>query len=144
MQGKTITIRNLGPEDAHILDRVADGVFDAFVDPSRVYGFLATRVNDLVVALDLGQVVGFAAGTVLMHPDQPTAFLIQSIRVAASHADLGIEARLLQRLTELAQDRGSEHLWVAANVGDTGTQGLFEGSEWTQCDDVAVYRRPAF
>ncbi|NNE78992.1 MAG: hypothetical protein HKN18_01860 [Silicimonas sp.] len=82
MSGHPITIRNLGPEDAYILDRVRPGTFDNEVDPTRAYAFLATRVNELVVALDMGEVVGFASGTVLMHPDKPTAvFCARSRRV---------------------------------------------------------------
>ena len=64
MSGNPITIRNLGPEDAFVLDRVRPGTFDNPPDPDKVWAFLATRVNELVVALDQGEVIGFAFGTV--------------------------------------------------------------------------------
>ena len=54
MSGNPITIRNLGPEDAFVLDRVRPGTFDNPPDPDKVWAFLATRVNELVVALDQG------------------------------------------------------------------------------------------
>ena len=105
-----ITIRNLGPEEAHVLDRVRPGVFGDEMDPSRVWAFLATRVNELVVALDMGEVVGFVCGTVLMHPGRATEFLVQEVSVHPDVAGDGVEARLLARITELALDRGCEGL----------------------------------
>src|SRR6056297_2777206 len=76
-----ITIRNLGPEDVHILDRVRAGVFGNPVDPSRAFAFLATRVNEIVVALSGGEVIGFASGTVVMHPDRDPAFFVNQVSV---------------------------------------------------------------
>ena len=52
MSGNPISIRSLGPEDVHVLDRVRDGVFDNRIDPARVWAFLAARVNLMVVAID--------------------------------------------------------------------------------------------
>ena len=85
-----ITIRNLGPEDADILERVREGTFDHAVDPARAWAFLATRVNDIVVALDRGDVIGFASGTVLMHPDKPTQFFVQEVGVHEDYRRQGI------------------------------------------------------
>ena len=110
MSGNPITIRNLGPEDAHVLDRVRPGTFDGDLDPSRAWAFLATRVNELVVALDQGEVVGFVYGTTLMRPDKPTEFFVNEISV---HSDY-------ERITDLAIDRGCEGLWVMADA-ENGT-----------------------
>ena len=109
-----ITIRNLGPEDAHILERVREGTFDHAVDPARAWGFLATRVNEIVVALDQGEVIGFASGTVLMHPDKPTAFFVQEVSVHEEFRRQGVGTRLLERISELARDRGCERIWTTA------------------------------
>ena len=113
MSDQPITIRNLGPEDAHILDRVADGVFDNPVDPARAYGFLATRVNEIVVALQGGVVVGFASGTVLMHPDKPLGFFVNEVGVDDAYRRQGIATRLVRRIIDLARERGCEEIWLA-------------------------------
>lgn len=120
MSGNPITIRNLGPEDAHVLDRVRPGTFDGDLDPSRAWAFLATRVNELVVALDQGEVVGFVYGTTLMRPDKPTEFFVNEISVHSDYQRRGIARRLIERITDLAIDRGCEGLWVMADA-ENGT-----------------------
>ena len=107
-----ITIRNLGPEDSHVLDRVREGTFENPVDPTLAWGFLATRVNEIVVALDRGEVVGYACGTVVMRPTKPTAFYVSEIEVHADYRRRGVATRMLTRLQELAQDRGCARLWL--------------------------------
>lgn len=126
MSGNPITIRSLGPEDAFVLDRVRPGTFDEPLDPARVWAFLATRVNELVVAMDGGEVVGFAFGTVLMRPDKPTEFLINEIGVHDDVQRQGIAKRLIERLNILAQDRGCETVWVLTERDNQAAQGLYQ------------------
>lgn len=134
-----ITIRNLGPEDVHVLDRVRPGVFDNPVDPARAWAFLATRVNELVVALDRGEVVGFASGTVLMHPDKPTQFLVNEVSVHETFRRQGIATRLLERIMDLARDRGCEGIWVAAEGDNAPARSLYRRLGARETGDVVVY-----
>ena len=134
-----ITIRNLGPEDAHVLERVRDGVFDNPVDPSWAYGFLATRVNEIVVALDQGEVIGFASGTVLMHPDKPFHFFINEVGVHEDYRRRGIATRLVQRITDLARDRGCGGIWLATEAGNTAARGLYQSLDARETKNVVVY-----
>ncbi len=120
-----ITIRNLGPEDAHILDRVRSGTFDGPVDPNWAFGFLATRVNELVVALDQGEVIGFASGNVVMHPDKPFSFFINEVSVHEAYRRQGIATRLIRRIGDLAQDRGCESIWVATEGDNAAARALY-------------------
>ena len=119
-----INIRNLGPEDAYILDRVRPGLASDTLDPSQVWAFLATRVNELVVALDQGEVVGFASGTTVMHPDHPTEFMIANLVVHPDFKRQGIGRRLLQRITALAEDRGCVHIWARAREDNVAFRSL--------------------
>jgi len=139
MSGQPITIRNLGPEDAHILDRVHPDVFDNTPDPSRAWAFLATRINELVVALDAGTVVGFASGTVLMHPDKPTAFFIQEVGVADAYQGQGIATKLMRRIGDLARDRGCEDIWVLTEEGNTTARGLYKKLGGVEADGLVMY-----
>jgi ribosomal protein S18 acetylase RimI-like enzyme len=127
-----ITIRNLGPEDAQILERGRDGIFDNPVDPVRAWGFLATRVNEIVVALDQGEVIGFASGTVLMHPDQQTKFFVTGVGVHEDYRRQGVGTRLLGRNSDLARDRGCENIWTVADGENAEVRSFYEaigGSE---------------
>ena len=139
MSVNPITIRNLGPEDAHVLDHVRPGTFDNEIDPARAWAFLATRVNELVVALDRGEVVGFASGTVLMHPDKPTAFFVNEIGVHEDIRGQGIGNRLLKRISELALDRGCEEIWAATEAENIPARGLFRKMSADEQDGVVVY-----
>lgn len=124
MSANPITIRNLGPEDAHILDRVRPGTFDNEIDPSRAWAFLATRINELVVALDRGEVIGFASGTVIMHPDRPTVFFLNKVGVHPEYRRRGIATRLMERIMDLARDRGCEGVWCAARADNAAARAL--------------------
>jgi len=140
MSGNPITIRNLGPEDAHILDRIRPGTLEHEIDPARAWAFLATRVNELVVALAQGEVVGIASGTTVMRPDQPTAFFVNDINVHPELRRQGIGRRLMERLTDLARDRGCEKVWLTVDAGNEAARGLcaaLDGVERTDFVTVA-------
>lgn len=129
MSVNPITIRSLGPEDAFVLDRLRPGLFDAPPDPARIWAFLATRVNDLVVALDQGEVVGMAYGTTQLRPDAPTTFHLGDIRVHPAFRRQGIGRRLLSRLQDKALDRGCEALWLVLEQDNAPARALFEATQ---------------
>ena len=139
MSGQPITIRHLGPEDAHILDRVATGVFDNPVDPAWTYAFLAIGVNEIVVALLAGKVVGFASGTALMHPDKPTGFFINEVGVGDAFRRQGIATRLVKRIVEIACDRGCQEIWLATEGDNVPARGLYRKLEATETEDIVMY-----
>ncbi|MCV6594283.1 MAG: GNAT family N-acetyltransferase [Silicimonas sp.] len=137
--GQPIIIRNLGPEEAHVLDRVAPGVFDNPVDPTQTFGFLATRVNEIVVALSGGEVVGMATGTVLMHPDKPFGFFINEVGVAEDFRRQGIGTRLLTRLIDLARDRGCEEIWLATEGDNIAARALYRKFDTEETEGIVMY-----
>jgi len=134
-----ITIRNLGPEDAAILERVREGTFDHPVDPARAWAFLATRVNEIVVALDRGEVIGFASGTVLMHPDKPTHFFVNEVGVHEDFRRQGIAARLLERIFDLARDRGCEGIWLGTEVDNEPARALYRKLGARETEGLVIY-----
>ena len=134
-----ITIRNLGPEDVAILDRVRPGTFDNPIDPAQAFAFLATRVNEIVVALSAGEVVGFASGTVLMHPDKPPQFFINELGVHEDVRRRGIGTRLLERIMDLARDRGCQGIWFAAEADNAPARGLFRALGARETEGIVVY-----
>lgn len=133
-----ITIRNLGPEDAHILDRVKPGTFDT-LDLSRAWALLATRVNELVVALDRGEVVGFVYGTMLMRPDKPTSFFVNEVGVHPDYRRQGIGTRLMQRMNDLATDRGCEGLWMMAEEDDQVVRAFCKALKGNESSAIRMY-----
>ncbi len=139
MSVNPITIRNLGPDEAHVLDRVKPGTFDNPVDPGFAFGFLATRVNELVVALDRGEVIGFASGTVLMHPDKPMSFFINEVGVHEDYRRRGIATRLVERICDLARDRGCQGIWLATEADNAPARALYRAMEARETGGLVMY-----
>ena len=139
MGAQPITIRNLGPEDAEVLDKVRDGVFDNPVDPAWTYAFLATGVNEIVVALQMGEVVGFASGTALMHPDKPTGFFINEVGVGDAYLRQGIATRLVKRIVQIACDRGCQEIWLATEGDNAPARGLYRKLDARETEDIVMY-----
>ncbi len=137
----TITIRNLGPEDAHILERVRPGTFSS-LDLSRAWALLATRVNDLVVALDRGEVVGFVYGTMLMRPDKPSEFFVNEIGVHPDYRRQGIGKRLMRRLEELAEDRGCSGVWLMTEAENEGARAFYKALRGDESGATVMYDWP--
>lgn len=120
-----ITIRHLGPDDVTVLDRVRAGVFDNPVDPALAYRFLVTGVNEIVVALIGGEVVGFVSGTALMHPDKPTGFFINEVSVHTDVRRQGVGERLVERMIDVAASRGCAEVWVLTDDDNGAARALY-------------------
>lgn len=139
MSPNPITIRSLGPDDVDVLSRVRAGEFDFAFDPARAWAFLAVGVNHIAVALDRGEVVGFACGTVLFHPVKPTAMLIAEVEVHAGFRRQGIGRRLTESLIETARGRGCERVWLKTDGGNAAARALYRAMAGRETEGVAVF-----
>lgn len=139
MTSSLISIRNLGPDDTHVLDRVRPGTFDNPVDPARAWAFLATRVNEIVVALDRGEVIGFASGTVLMHPDKANMFFVNEVSVHEDYRRQGIATRMCDRVFDLARDRGCEGIWLATEGDNAAARGFYRSLHGRETCGIVMY-----
>ena len=108
----TITVRLLGPDEAHVLDNVADDVFDDPVDPRWCAEFFADARHHLVVALDGNLVVGMASGVHYVHPDKAPELWINEVAVASTHHNQGIGRRLVTTLVDHGRTLGCGEAWV--------------------------------
>jgi ribosomal protein S18 acetylase RimI-like enzyme len=108
-----LEIKLLGPRDLHILNNVADGVFDDPIVESSAGEFLGDPRHRLVVALDANVVVGFVSAVIYLHPDKPSPELwINEIGVASAHQRQGIGKALMQAVLEEAKRSGCAEAWV--------------------------------
>lgn len=134
-----ITIRLLGPDDAGVLDRVHPDVFDEPVEPSRVWAFLQTGVNAMVVGLRAGEVVGFASGTVLMHPDKAPQLYINEVSVAEPFRQRGVARKMVRRLLDAARERGCEGFWLATEADNAAARALYRALGARETSGIVVY-----
>jgi ribosomal protein S18 acetylase RimI-like enzyme len=122
----TITIRLLGPDDVDVLDRVRPGTFAQDPDPVHAWAFLTTGVNATTVALSEGQVVGYATGIVIMHPNRPREFLVTDLGVHQEFRGRGLGTRLVERLRNVAAERGCESMAMLSESSNGGAQRVSE------------------
>jgi len=119
-------IVRIGPRDAHVLDRVADDVFDDAIDPARIAAYLAQPGHLMVLAVRGGEVVGQARGMVHRHPDLPTELYIDNLGVAEDRRREGIATRLLDALVAWGRDLGCEEAWVGTEPDNGPARALYE------------------
>ena len=107
-----IDTKILGLDDLNVLSNVAPEVFDYSIDPLLATEFLNDQRHHLAVALDGGQVVGFASAVHYIHPDKPPELWINEIGVAPSHQGHGIGKTLLRSLFDVARELECKEAWV--------------------------------
>ena len=102
----------LQPSEWSVLDNVAPGVFDYALDPRLVAEFLGDNRHHLVVAIDQGQVIGFASGVHYVHPDKPAELWINEVGVAPSHQGRGVGKAVIRALLQHGERLGCGEAWV--------------------------------
>jgi ribosomal protein S18 acetylase RimI-like enzyme len=134
-----ITIRRLGPEDASVLTRVAEGVFDDKVKPGQVKRFLAAGSHEILVALSGDLVVGMITGVVHLHPDKNPQFWINEIGVGGDWQRRGIGTRMLRDMLGLADRLGCDYAWLATEADNTAARGLYRKCGGAETEGLVVF-----
>ena len=119
-------VRLLGPGDAAVLDRVAEGVFDNPIDPRWRAEFFADPRHHLAVAIDGDLVVGMASAVHYVHPDKPPELWVNEVGVAPPHQNQGVGRRLLQALFARGREVGCAKAWVGTEVGNAVARRLYQ------------------
>ncbi|MBA4780001.1 MAG: hypothetical protein A2792_18590 [Sphingomonadales bacterium RIFCSPHIGHO2_01_FULL_65_20] len=120
-----IEVRVLGSDEAQVLAHVAADVFDNPVDPQQTAAFLADPRHHIAVAIDAGQVVGFASGVDYLHPDKPPELWINEVGVAPSHQGQGLGKRLMACLLDHGRTLGCANAWVLTDHGNAAARSLY-------------------
>jgi ribosomal protein S18 acetylase RimI-like enzyme len=123
-----IVIKVLHLGDEAVLSNVAAGVFDNRVEGKFVREFLADPRHHIAVAIDLGQVVGFASGVHYLHPDKAPELWINEVSVAQTHRRRGLGRSLLNALLEVGQSHGCGAAWVLTDEGNGPAMALYSSA----------------
>jgi len=121
-----IEIRRVGPDEAELFERVADGVFDEPIDRARLGAYLAAPGHHLIVAIGGGEVIGQVAAVVHRHPDKPTELYIDEVGVAPAFHRRGIARRMLEAMFAWGREVGCEEAWVGTEPENAPARGLYE------------------
>lgn len=111
--------------DRAVLDSVASGVFDEAVEPRLLEEFLRDERHHLAVAIDQGQVVGFASGVHYVHPDKAPELWINEVGVAPSHQGRGVGKAVVRLLLEHGRRVGCREAWVLTERSNQAATRLY-------------------
>jgi aminoglycoside 6'-N-acetyltransferase I len=126
-----LRLHHLKPSNQHLLERIAEGVFDKPVRPDYLAEFLAGQQNVMYVAVLEADVVGMASGLIYNHPDKPKHFWLNEIAVATTHRRQGIGRALLQAMTAHAQANACQELWLLTESENVAANALYQaGPNW--------------
>ena len=123
-----IELRRLQPDDAAVLTRVADGVFDDPVRPDLTAEFLGDRRHHLIVAIDEGLVVGMITAMDYVHPDKPLQLWINEMGVAPTHQRRGIGRALVHAMLEHGRALGCTEAWLGTEHDNVAARALYVAS----------------
>ena len=122
-------IKLLGPADLHILDHIAEDVFDDPIVSATAQEFLADPRHRLVVALDQNILVGFVSAVIYVHLDKSRPELwINEIGVAPTHQKQGIGKSLMQAILEVAKQAGCSEAWVLTDRANLPAMAMYRSA----------------
>lgn len=137
--GNMLTIKTLGSNDAAILERAVEGVFDQAVQPALVTEFLADPRHYLIVAQHNDSLIGFVSAISYLHPDKPLELWINEISVAATHQRQGLGTRLMRAMLELGRELGCRQAWVLTERSNPQAMRLYASAGGVIADETVMY-----
>ena len=132
-----VTYYILKPQNADLL--LNADVFDYPVDAAQLAEFVSCPGHELVFAMVGPKIVGMASGTVLRHPDKQPAFFVNEVGVNEDVRLNGIGTALMQRLLEVARDKGCQGIWLATEIDNLEARALYRKLNARETDAVVVY-----
>lgn len=132
-----ITVRMLGPEDADVLDHVAEDVFDNEVDPGHTRVFLDDARHHMAVALEGTLVVGFASAVHYVHPDKGPELWINEVGVAPPYRGRRIARLLMEALFARGRELGCTEAWLGTESENDAARKLYAATGGKE--EVMVY-----
>jgi len=122
-------VRLLGPADAAVLTKCAEGVLDDQIDWPRTQEFLADPRHHLAAAIVDGLVVGLVSAVHYVHPDKARPELwINEVGVAEAYRRQGLGGRLLKAVLGAGRAAGCTAAWVLTERTNGAAVALYRGA----------------
>jgi aminoglycoside 6'-N-acetyltransferase I len=117
--------RILQRRDLDVLCAVEPGLFDGPVDPARALAFLESDLHLMAAAFEEGQIVSFASGTILLHPDKPPGLFINEVGTRDGYTRRGMATEVTKALIAEGRRRGCEGAWLATEPQNAAARSLY-------------------
>ena len=129
IEGYGPEIVRLSPDNAGLLDRIAEDVFDEPVRPDRLAAYLADPGHIMLVAVSDGIVIGQCAAVVHRHPDKVAELYIDEVGVSPAFQRKGIARAMVERMLAIGNELGCGEAWVGTEPDNLPARGLYERLE---------------
>jgi ribosomal protein S18 acetylase RimI-like enzyme len=123
----SVEIRQVGPRDEALFERIAVDVFDEPVDPQRLTAYLAEPNHLMLVAVNGGQIIAQCAAVIHRHPDKVTELYVDEVGVSPKWQRQGIARKMLDRMFALGRSLGCGEAWVGTEIDNDPARRLYEG-----------------
>ena len=128
-EGSGLEMVRLSPDNAGLLDRIAEDVFDEPVRPDRLAAYLADPGHIMLVAVSDGIVIGQCAAVVHRHPDKVAELYIDEVGVSPAFQRKGIARAMVERMLTIGKELGCGEAWVGTEPDNLPARGLYERLE---------------
>ncbi|WP_165352827.1 GNAT family N-acetyltransferase [Loktanella sp. IMCC34160] len=125
-------IRILRPDDLDLVLNVRPGLFDNPVDLAQARAFLGSDLHRMVVAIKGGDILGFASGTVLLHPDKAPSMFINEVGTREEFQRQGIATAVTAALIDAARAMGCDGVWLGTEPDNDPALGLYRKLKGTE------------
>ena len=106
----------------------ASHLFDGPVKEAATRRFLEEEGNHLLIAYEEDQPAGFVSGVEVTHPDKGTEMFLYELGVDERFQRRGVGRALVERLREVARQRGCYGMWVVTDDQNAAALATYEGS----------------
>ena len=131
------TFKRLTLDDHELLLR--SDAFDHAVRSDQAQQFLNDPACEIIAAIIDDEIIGFASGIILLHPDKAPAFFVSEVGVNEPYQRQGIASELVVQLLDRARERGCEGIWLATEGDNMPAQGLYKKLKARETRDIVVY-----
>ena len=136
---EVIEVRVLKTDELHILENIADDVFDTAIDATWSSEFFADSRHHLAVAILDKQVIGMTSAIHYVHPDKAPELWINEVGVATLHQGKGIGKKLLDVMFKHAITLGCTEAWVLTEADNIAAQKLYSSVRGKEEPERPVY-----
>lgn len=118
-------IRLVGPEDEPLILAQREGLFDYAADPEQTRAFLASELCEMVIAVEGEDILSFASGTILLHPDKDPSMFINEVGTRDDYQRQGLATKVTQALIARARALDCDGIWLGTEPDNAPALGLY-------------------
>lgn len=115
----------LEKNNTHLLNNIAEEVFDYKINPNSLQSFLECPRHIMYIAVENEVVIGMVSAVEYFHPDKPAQLWINEIAVTPNQRNKEIGRQLIKAVIAEGKNRGCNYAWLGTDVDNHKAQRCF-------------------